>query len=68
MPYGVLPSNIVTHEHLPKVQDAIEKVREALRESKLMTDAGFGHMAREKELTDLLAKLEKFKAVYFPGH
>lgn len=65
---SILPSKVVTQEHLQKAKDARLKINDALREAKLADQAGIlpdGVMDNLKAHQD---KLLKFMNVYFPGH
>ncbi len=63
-----LPSQHVGMEHLTKVNDSLDKVKSAIKEAKLLEQAGFPHLARTDELVAMRDKLQQFKSVYFPGH
>ena len=60
-------SNIIGAEHLAKVKDALGKVNEGLRESKLALEAGVGTQAQHDALLEMQSKLQKIKSVYFPN-
>lgn len=61
------PSNIITAEHLPKVNAEIAQVKAAINEQNLAMRAGIGDPAMTDKLTAKLNKLALFKSVYFPG-
>jgi hypothetical protein len=64
---GIYPSNVITHEHLHKINDAVKKVNDAMNEAKLAIDAGITNPAKLAELQAMKDRLLKVKTVYFPG-
>ncbi len=62
------PSNIVTMDKLPEIQQHLVKLKEAINEHKLAHEAGIGNPAQLKQLQDMHDKMLAIKRVYFPGH
>lgn len=64
----VLPqSTVLNPETLPKINEALDKIKQAKYEADLATRAGFDLTTQQKALDDAEARLKQIKSVYYPG-
>lgn len=64
---NALPSKIITHAHLPKLNEGITKLQDAVKEAKLGMQAGIVTQATLDDVQARLDKLLQLKRTYFPG-